>query len=282
MLDEDGTPLERRYWCPADEEFLDADDIVRGFEVEDGEFVVLTDEELESAAPRKSRDIDLRSFVPRASIDPRSFQRGYFLAPREGSTKAYRLLARVMEDRDRAGIATFVMRAKEYLVAILADRGILRAETLRFADEIRSAEDVGLPEPAKPAAEHVKRFVKEIRALEADDIDPAELLDPKAERLQALVQVKELEGRDIVETRDGGARTDHEEGAEIIDLMDVLRRSLGNKSKASRTKRGGKPTRKRLAGATKEELYERAKTLDISGRSHMTKDELIDAIRRSA
>ena len=137
MLDQDGTPLARR-WFSQDGTWLDDDDIVRGFEVDDDKYVVVTDEELEALEPRKSRDIDLRRFVPREAVDPRYFEHGYLLAPASDSTKAYRLLAAVMEETDRAGIATFVMRDKEYLVAILSENGVLHAVTLRFADELRS------------------------------------------------------------------------------------------------------------------------------------------------
>ncbi len=131
MLDQDGIPLARRWWCPKDEAFVDADEIIRGHATDGDEYVVVTDEELEAIEPKKSREIDLRQFVPVASVDPRWFQRGYYLAPAGESTKAYRLLAEVMERTGRAGIATFVMRAHEYLDAIVSARGILRAETLR-------------------------------------------------------------------------------------------------------------------------------------------------------
>src|SRR5690606_796011 len=148
----EGVPLARRYYDEKHEREIQREEIVRGFELDDGEMVLVTDAELEALEPDKTRDIDLRRFVPAESIDARYFDRGYFLAPSGDSTKAYRLLAAVMEKSKRAGIATFVMRGKEYLVAIFAENGILRAETLRFADELRSADDVGLPEPAKPKA----------------------------------------------------------------------------------------------------------------------------------
>ena len=81
MLDQDGTPLARRWFCPKDETWLEDDDIVRGYEVDDDKYVVVTDDELEALEPRKSRDIDLRRFVPREAIDPRYFEHGYLLAP---------------------------------------------------------------------------------------------------------------------------------------------------------------------------------------------------------
>jgi DNA end-binding protein Ku len=137
MVDADGTPLSRRYFCSKDEEPLDRNAIVRGYEVEPGHFITVTDEELAALAPEKSREIDLKRFVPLRQIDPIYFERAYFLAPERGATKAYRLLARAMEDAGRAGIATFVMRDKEYLVAIIGEGGLLRAELLRFRDDPR-------------------------------------------------------------------------------------------------------------------------------------------------
>jgi DNA end-binding protein Ku len=153
MLGPNGKPLARRYYSEQSGRDLDAEDIVRGYEIKKDRFVDVTDEELERLAPERSRDINLRRFVDDKSIPRLYFERGYFLAP-AGSTRAYHLLAQTMERTGRAGIATFVMRGKEYLVAITADNGILRAETMRFADEIRAPEAIGLPKKQKatPAA----------------------------------------------------------------------------------------------------------------------------------
>ena len=163
MVDEDGTPLRRRYFCSKDGEPLEADDIVRGYEVEKDRFVIVKDEELEALAPEKSREIDLKRFVPLAQIDPIWFERGYFLAPDKGAMKAYRLLANTMEQEGRAGIATFVMRGKEYLVAIIGQQGLLRAETLRFHDELRTPDDVGLPTLDKADAKRIRRWKRRSR-----------------------------------------------------------------------------------------------------------------------
>ena len=162
MLSPEGVPLRREFYDAKSKRAVDRDDIVRGYELEDDEYVVVTDEELESLEPQKSRDIDLRQFVDRDAIDPMYFDRAYFLTPAGESTKAYRLLAETMERTNRAGIATFIMRGKEYLIAILAEDGILRAETLRFADEVRTPDQIGLPEPPKLKAAEVKRFERAI------------------------------------------------------------------------------------------------------------------------
>lgn len=293
MIDEEGTPLQRRYVCSKDGEELDWDDITRGYEIEKGRFVEVTEEELEAVEPRKTREIDLRLFVDRDQIRPVYFERAYFLTPAGGSNKAYRLLAEVMERSGRAGIATFVMRAKEYLVAILAENGILRAETLRFHDEIRMPEDVGLPEVKKPKADMAKKFEREIGKLKGK-LDVDELMDDSAERLLDLVEKKRKKGTDVITSEVQQAES--EDGGEVIDLMAVLRQSLGGAvSERKPAKRAGKKAARKpsasgsksrkaddLSARTKNELMEQARELDIPGRSSMSKAQLVQAIRRSA
>jgi DNA end-binding protein Ku len=242
MIGPDEAPVRRRYVCSKDEKVLDADDIVRGYEIEKGKFVVVTDQELEAIEPRKSREIDLQLFVDRKEIDPIYYNRAYFLVPTGGTNKAYRLLAEVMEKKDQAGIATFVMRGKEYLVAIIAENGILRAETLRFAGEVRKPEDVGLPDPVKPQAPAVKKFEEQI-AKRAKKLDLHEFSDDYVERLEKLVAQKEKKKADIV--RAPVEAREEEEGGEVIDLMAVLSRSLGSRGAATKRKPARKATAKR-------------------------------------
>lgn len=240
MIGPDEAPVRRRYVCSKDEKPLDAGDIVRGYEIEKGKFVVVTDEELEAIEPRKSREIDLQLFVDLDDIDPMYFERAYYLVPAGGTNKAYRLLAAVMEQRRQAGIATFVMRAKEYLVAIIAENGILRAETLRFEDEIRTPEIVGLPKIPKVAPADVKKFEAQI-AKKVKPFDPREFLDDYAERLEKLVAGKERKKEDIVRAP-AETQREEEEGGEVVDLLAVLSRSLG----------GGGAARKRAAAKGKQ------------------------------
>src|SRR5262249_44947012 len=150
--------LARRYYSQKTERDLEDDDVVRGFEIEKDRYVVVTDEELERLAPKQSRDIDLKRFVPFNDIPPLHFDRSYFLTPSAGSEKAYKLLAETMAKSDLAGIATFVMRGKEYLVSIFPENGILRAETMRFADEIRTPKEIDLPEKKRLPPATVKKF----------------------------------------------------------------------------------------------------------------------------
>jgi DNA end-binding protein Ku len=245
MIGPDEAPIRRRYVCSKDERPLDADDIVRGFEIEKGRFIVVTDEELEAIEPRKSREIDLRLFVDLDDIDPMYFERAYYLVPAGGANKAYRLLAEVMERRKQAGIATFVMRAKEYLVAIIAENGILRAETLRFEDELRTPEDVGLPKIVKPAAADVRKLEAEI-AKRAKKLDPRELLDDSTRRIEKLVKEKEKKKEDVVRLAE--PEIGEEEGGEVVDLLAVLSRSLGGT--AAKRKPAARARKARAKGGT--------------------------------
>jgi len=233
MVAPDEAPVQRRYVCSKDEKPLDDDDIVRGYEIEKGKFVVVSDDELEAVEPKKSREIDLRLFVDRDSIDPIYFDRGYFLVPSGGTNKAYRLLAEVMEKKKFAGIATFVMRAKEYLVAITAEDGILRAETLRFRDEVRSPEDAGLPHKTKVMPAEVRKFETQI-AHRSKKLDLRELMDDYEERLEKLAHTKEKKHQDIVRVEK--PEKEEPEDGEVVDLLAVLSKSLGGS--------GRKPARK--------------------------------------
>ncbi len=291
IVDASMRPLTRRYVCPEhDDRFLSRDEIVRGYEVESGEHVIVSDEELDSLAPEKSRAIDLRKFVDVAEIDPMYFKRAYFLTPAEDeANRAYRLLAETMERSGRAGIATFVMRGKEYLVALLAENGVLRAETLRFSAEIRQPEEAGLPLSADARPADVARFRKAISALAADEVDRTELHDARTERLRALIDDKLAQGVGVERLPEAEEAA---EEAEIIDLIEILKRRLQPDQRerattAERTRGNGQtPADKRNGGEdlesrSKGELYERAKALNVPGRSKMDKTELVRAVREA-
>jgi len=136
-----------------------------------------------------------------------------------------------MAKSGRAGIGSFVMRGHEYLVAILADNGILRAEVLRYADELRSPEDIGLPKPGKPDAKLQRELAREIDALSKPGLDLSELADVDAEALHKLAQQKAKSGKGVVAMEDLEDEDGESGGsAEVIDLMQALRNSLGAKS----------------------------------------------------
>ena len=232
LVDEEGHPLGRRYWCPKHEKVLDDDELVRGYETDAGKMVVITDEEFASAAPEKSRDIELKRFVAVDDIPPYFFDRPYFLAPDERAGKAYALLAKTMAKTGKAGIGSFVMRDHEYLVAIVSEQGMLRAEVLRYLDELRTPEAVGLPKAVKGDAARVRAFAKEIDALAEAKIDAAELADLEAETLRKFAEQKAKSGKGVISMADlEGDEDDAATSAQVIDLVQVLRDSLGASAK---------------------------------------------------
>jgi DNA end-binding protein Ku len=244
MLAPDGTPLARRYFCPDEDLELDEDQLARGYEWQPGKYVVISDDELEALEPKKSRDIELRLFVAADEIDPMYFERSFFLAPASESKKAYRLLVSGMEHAGRAGIATFVMRDKEYLAAIVAEHGWLRAHALRFADEVRPFPALGASGKARPPKDSVTRMERAIAEHASTELNPARLRNESHEKLIELVEEKARRKRDVVEHED----SEPSAGAQIVDLMEVLKRSLNSSSKnppAART-RGQKETRRRV------------------------------------
>lgn len=311
MVDEEGHPLGRQYTRENDTQPLGNSDIVRGFETDEGKVVVITDEEFEAAAPETSRDIDLHSFVPLAQIPPSYFVRPYYLAPGARSAKAYVLLAQTMQATGKVGVGRFVMRGHEYLVAIIAEGGLLRAETLRYFDELRTPEGVGLPPATRPAPKLVKEFAKEVERLREGRLDLHELEDREAEALHAFAERKYKQGTDVISLSPLAADDEEQEGgAQIVDLVALLRRSLGaadrpdtgsangTKDKIARVParkasaaaaekapaRGKAPAARHkaasdLADRTREALYKIATDFGISGRSKMSKEQLIEAIQ---
>jgi DNA end-binding protein Ku len=238
MLGPDGTPLVRQFVCPADDRVLDDSEIERGYEVEEGKFVVVEDAELEALAPRRSRDIELTRFVDRDAIDPSYFVRPYFVVPGAEQTKAYRLLAETMEAGGRAALANFVMRGKAYAVAIFAERGLLRAETLRFADEVRSGEGLGISARAKLDAAAVAKMKREIAKLAADEVDERELADDQAAEIIEIARKKLARDEDVVRAPEAPAdetsgveAAEGETGGEVIDLFALIQQRLRSPAK---------------------------------------------------
>lgn len=233
MVDAKGAPLKRQFFSGNDPQPLERDDIVRSYEIEKYHYVVVEDEELEALEPKKSREIDLQRFVPISAINPIYFERAYFLVPDSDTTKAYRLLAKSMEDEHKAGIATFVMHGKDYLVAIVAERGILRAETLRFHDELRTPEQVGLPPRQAADKKTVERMRAAIKKLVHKNFDSELLSDPHTRNLQLRVKEKLKSGTDVLKAPEEAEAAEGE--SNVIDLMQILKERLQGRSPSSKS-----------------------------------------------
>ena len=181
------------------------------------------------------------------------------------------------------------MRGREYLCAIIAEHGILRAETLRFADEVRSPEAIGLPLRVPAKAADVAQFAKAIKSLKARTLDRGELVNQRAARIVALAEHKLEAGIDVAHARadDASGEKAEVQPTNVVDLMEVLKERLRGKLRARAAPAGGEG-KATPAGATnlrsksKDELYEIAKSRDVPGRSGMSKAKLIGALSQKS
>ncbi|MGE0789023.1 MAG: Ku protein [Sandaracinaceae bacterium] len=278
MLSDEGVPLSRVY-VRDDGSALDNDELVHGFEVDDT-FVLLTDEELDALEPERSRDIHLRRFVPRSALSPARVRRAYLLAPGGESTRPYAVLAKTMEESERAGIATFVMRGKEYIVAIVSDRSVLRALILRFDAELRTVDAIGLPELVEAPATLTGAMTAAIRSGSQDELPEDALEDIRSSAMRALAEKKRKAKEDVVEVPELVEESDEAAAEETTDLVALLKRRLKGATSGERRSEAP-PASTELEGATKADLYERAQALDVEGRSQMNKAQLIEAIRKA-
>lgn len=216
LLAPDGTPLESHWVCPEHERELAWSSIDHAQETEHG-FVVLSDAELEAIEPRRSRDIEIETFVPAASIGPLMVESSYVLVPSSGPTKPYRLLARALEQKRLAGIATFVMRRRERLTAVIARAGVLWAVALRFREDVRSAAQAGL-EDTRPNAAATGKLRTAVRALARPRWSPNALRDEATEQLRALVEKKRRLEQAVVRVESEAASERVEEGDALVEL----------------------------------------------------------------
>jgi DNA end-binding protein Ku len=212
----DDTPVETRRICSEEDVEVAYEDIGNEY---DG--VVVTDAELSAADPKKTKTIEIEAFVKLEEIDPIYFDHPYFLVPAgetDGTVRAYRLLAEVMGRTDRVALGRFVLRTKEYLVAIRAREQALTLETMRFHDEVRPTDGIpGAGGRTKKA--EVERAVKMIDAMTVD-WDPEAYDDEYRKRLQAIVRKKRKGGEIKAPKQDKTA------AEPVPDLMAALEETL--------------------------------------------------------
>jgi DNA end-binding protein Ku len=219
-------------------EEVDADDIELGYEIRKGEYVTFEKGEIDDLRPESTRAIDVSDFVPLEDIDPIYYERTYWLGPGDDSAaKAYQLLLAAMEDRQRVGIGTVVMRNKQYLTAIRPLDGVLAMSTMRFADEVVPQSDVDeLPSRrSKPDAKAVKLATQIVDSL-ATDWDPEKYEDTYTKELRTLIKRKD-KGEDLVIEEKAEPR------AKVLDLMEALEASVAE----ARSGRKGSGPSKRTA-----------------------------------
>jgi DNA end-binding protein Ku len=202
------------------------DETIRGYEIGPDTYIVVTDEELESVSPERSRTIEIVEFIDMKEVDSIYYDHPYYLVPSKGGEKAYRLLVEVMRRTNKAGLARFVLGEREYLVAVKSTEGALALVTLHYSEEVLSDEDIS-PKEEKIEAEEKSRIKQDIKKMIAD-FSPEKYADRRRKKIMDLLK-KKVKEKALVEAPE----VEEEEGEGPADLIAALEESM-RKVKKSR------------------------------------------------
>lgn len=234
----DGGRIRYRRICQIDGEEVAYDDIAKGYETEDGDMVVLTDEDFKDLPTRSSKEISVEKFVPSDQIDPIYLDKTYYLEPDKSAQKPYVLLRDALEGEDRVAIATVSIRTRMTMAVLRVRDGMIVMQTMLWPDEVRSTDQFGDLGEDMHATEKELSMAQVLIDQLADDFDPGDYEDDYANAVKALVAAK-LEGGEVT-----AAPEDEEEGGEVVDLLAALAKSV-EKAKSRRgesTKGTGTPS----------------------------------------
>jgi DNA end-binding protein Ku len=243
----DASPVRFERVCIRDGHPVAWEDLVKGYEYEKGRFVVITKEDFRAAALEKTRTIDIIDFVDADEIDDRFFETPYYLVPAKGGERAYALLREAIRESGRIGIAKFILRDAQHLAAVEVIDEALVLSVMRFADELVKVDQFAFPAAKNIRAQELQMAKSLVNSLAAK-WDPAKYTDQYRENLMKIIQAK-LKGRKV-ELAEGEER----HGAEVVDLMERLRRSLAQSGgkRAAAASRPAKAAKGSRAGGRKK------------------------------
>ena len=226
LHDKCGTRLKQKYICPKDSEEVPRKSMVKGYEFSKGQYVIFSEEELKTIQEKATQSIDITEFIPTKSIDPIYFEKSYYLGPDKGGDRAFKLLSKALVKSGRSALAKYAARGKMYLVLLRPfGKGIVMQQ-LRYADEIRSQDEVPLGDAEIKNAE-LELAMQIIEQGISDDFKPEQYGDEVRERALKLIE-KKVQGQEITEA------PAEEPKAQVIDLMEALKASLSKKSESGR------------------------------------------------
>ncbi len=238
---EDGGRIHYKRVCAIDGEEVSYDDIAKGYETEDGEMVVITDDDLKTLPNQSSKEIAVEKFVPVEQIDPMLLDKPYYLEPEKSAAKAYALLRDSLEAADRMALVTVAIRNRTNMAVLRVRDGIIVLQTMLWPDEIRSAEFANLGDVGSATERELSMASMLIESL-SGDYEPQEFEDDYAQAVESMVEAK-LAGGEVKaqpEAKDGSG--------EVVDLLEALQRSV-DRAKSSRGEPVAEP---RKTAATKK------------------------------
>ena len=223
------------------------EDVVKGYEYQDDKYVVLSEEDFRRANPDASKTVDILAFVDLDDIAPIHFETPYYLGPGKRGEKAYALLRDAMAKAGKAGIASVVVRTKQYLAALIPQGEALVLNTLRYPKELKSADDLDIPEKLKGAKVSAKEIDMALRLIDdmADDWQPEKYHDTYHEDLLKRIEEKVKAG-ETEEITEPEKEEKAPKGADVIDLMSLLKKSVeGSKGRGGKEAAASKETAQR-------------------------------------
>ncbi len=226
MLSKDGSRLKQQYISEKDQSVVERADMVKGYEFENGQFVLFTPDELKALQESPSQTIDIVAFIPDKAIDPIFYDKAYFLAPDKRGAKPYNLLMEAMRQSGRCALAKWAWKAKQYVVQVRPAGDGLVLQQLLYADEVRSMKDLDIEKVTVSPAE-LKLAMQLIEQISEDTYDPTMFEDEEKKRILAAIDEK-IAGKQIVAAEHVAPAG----GAQVIDLMEALRASLGTRGGA--------------------------------------------------
>lgn len=217
-----GSRIQQQLFCPKDERTIDRTETVKGYEFAKGQYVLFNEEELKAIEEKATQAIEISEFLPRETIDPIYFSKGYYLAPDKGGDRAYALLTKALEETGRWALARYSARGKGYLVVVRPIGKGLVMQQLFYANEVRTIDELDLGEPIVKDNE-LKMAVQLAQMGAADEFHPENYRDEVADRVRSLIQRK-IDGEEIT------ANDVEEPRAQVIDLMEALKASLAGRA----------------------------------------------------
>ena len=235
-----GSRLKQQYICAKEEVVVPREEMAKGYEFSKDQYVMFSPEELKALEEAGTHTADITEFVPIESVDPIYFDKTYYLAPDKGGAKPYALLAKALRESERCALGRWAARGKQYIVMIRpieSENGdALVMQQLLYAAEVRSIKDIEIPKTDVKAAE-LKLAQQLIDQQASDKFKPESYTDDVRKRIEAAVE-KKVEGEEVTL-----AEEPEKGGAQVIDLMEALRASLGKKGAAA-APAGKRETRK--------------------------------------
>ena len=233
LLAADGSRVKQQYVSEQTGEVVERAEMVKGYEFEKDRFVLFSPDELKALQESPSHTIDIVAFIPADAVDPIYYDKAYFLAPDKRGAKPYNLLMEAMRQSSRCALAKWAWKAKQYVVQVRPGEGGLVLQQLLYADEVRTLKDLDIEQVAVSAAE-LKLAMQLIDQISQDSYEPTMFEDEEKQRILAAIDEK-IAGKEVVANEPAEASGS---GAQVIDLVEALRASLGAKSKTASAPKG--------------------------------------------